>query len=171
MWWRERGRSRERNRRAMRTIVKEGREPGLLAYEDGIPIGWVSVSPREDFGHLARSKHYGPVEEEHDVWSIVCFHIHPSARHKGVAKALLHAAVEHALRRGASAIEAYPHQRRRDYMGSAEMFEEAGFRPVRSGGVRTIVRYVPRHSGQATSRPAARPATQSRRRTPRTRRK
>jgi GNAT superfamily N-acetyltransferase len=169
MWWRERGRSQERNRRAMRELVKEGREPGLLAYEDGIPVGWISVSPREDFGHLARSKHYGPVEEEEGVWSIVCFHIHPSARRRGVAKALLGAAVEHALRRGARVIEAYPHERRPDYMGSAAMFEDAGFRPVRSASVRTIVRYVPRHSGQSTSRPAARSATQSRSRTPRTR--
>jgi GNAT superfamily N-acetyltransferase len=171
MWWRQRTGSRERNRRAMRTLVKEGREPGLLAYEDGVAIGWVSVSPREDFGHLARSKHYGPAEPEEGVWSIVCFHIHPSARRKGVAKALLHAAVEHALRRGARAIEAYPHQRRPDYMGSAEMFEAAGFRPVRSASVRTIMRYVPRHTGQPTSRPAAKRATQSRSRAPRTRKK
>jgi GNAT superfamily N-acetyltransferase len=169
MWWRERGRSRERNRRAIRQLVEEGREPGLLAYEDGIAVGWVSVAPREEFGHLARSRHYGPVEKEDGVWSIVCFHIHSSARRKGVAKALLRAAVEHALARGARAIEAYPHERRPDYMGSAEMFESAGFRPVRSASVRTIVRYVPRHSGQSTSRPAARRATQSRSRTPRTR--
>jgi GNAT superfamily N-acetyltransferase len=170
MWWRERGGSRERNRRAMRTLVKEGREPGLLAYEDGVPVGWVSVAPRVDFGHLMRSKHYGPdVDEDDAVWSIVCFIVHATARHGGVAKALLDAAVEHALSRGASAVEAYPHARTRDYMGSAEMFEAAGFRPVRRASVRTIVRYVPRHSGQSTSRPAARSPTQSRRRTPPTR--
>jgi GNAT superfamily N-acetyltransferase len=154
----------------MRKLVKEGDEPGLLAYEDGVPVGWVSVSPRGDFGHLSRSKHYGPRDNEDDrVWSIVCFIVHPTARHKGVAKALLDGAVEHALARGASEIEAYPHARTRDYMGSAEMFEAAGFRPVRSASVRTIVRYLPRHSGQSTSRPAARSATQSRRRTPPTR--
>ena len=170
MWWRQRGRSREANRRGMRTVVKEGREPGLLAYEDGVPVGWVSLSPRADLGHLQRSKHYGPREEADDrTWSIVCFIVHPTARHRGVAKALLQAAVEHAVSRGVSAIEAYPHERRADYMGSAEMFKAAGFEPVRSAGVRTIVRYVPRHSGQSTSRPAARSATQSRRRTPPTR--
>jgi GNAT superfamily N-acetyltransferase len=154
----------------MRTLVEEGREPGLLAYEDGVPIGWVSVSPRASLGHLSRSKHYGPREgEEDEVWSIVCFIVHASARHRGVAKALLRAAVEHALERGASAVEAYPHARRADYMGSAEMFASAGFEPVRAASVRTIVRYVPRHSGQSTSRPAARSATQSRKRTPPTR--
>jgi GNAT superfamily N-acetyltransferase len=147
MWWRQRTGSRERNRRALRSLVKAGREPGLLAYEDGIPVGWVSVSPREDFGQLMRSKRYGPAEDEEGVWSIVCFHVHPTARHRGVAKALLAGAVEHALERGARAIEAYPHERRPDYMGSFELFEAAGFAPVRSGGVRTIVRYPARQAG------------------------
>jgi ribosomal protein S18 acetylase RimI-like enzyme len=171
MWWRERTGSRKRNRRAMGALVKGGHEPGLLAYEDGVPVGWVSVAPRDDFGQLMRSKHYGPGEEEEGVWSIVCFHVHATARHRGVARALLEAAVEHALRNGAGAIEAYPHERRADYMGSQEMFEAAGFRAVRSAGVRTVVRYpAPRHRGQSTSRPRARSATQSRRRTPPTRR-
>lgn len=169
MWWRKRTGSRERNRKAMRTLVKDGREPGLLAYHNGEPVGWVSVAPREDFGQLMRSKHYGPIEDEAGVWSIVCFHVHPTARHKGVAKALLGAAVEHAIERGASAIEAYPHERRPDYMGSAELFEAADFRLVCFAGVRTIVRYPAPQSGQSMSRPAARSATQSRRRTPPTR--
>jgi ribosomal protein S18 acetylase RimI-like enzyme len=153
----------------MRALVEEGREPGLLAYDDGVAVGWVSVSAKENYGHLARSRHYGFLEAEEGIWSIVCFHLHPSARRKGVAKTLLGAAVEHAVRRGARAVEAYPHERRPDYMGSVAMFEAAGFQPVRSASVRTIMRYVPRHSGQSTSRPAARSATQSRRRTPPTR--
>jgi GNAT superfamily N-acetyltransferase len=169
MWWRERTGDRKLNRRALQTLVKDGREPGLLAYEDGVAVGWVSVAPREEYGQLMRSKHYGPAEEEDGVWSIVCFHVHPTARHRGVAKALLAAAVEHALDHGATAVEAYPHGRRPDYMGSGEMFAAAGFRPVRPASVRTLVRYIPRHSGQSTSRPAARSATQSRRRTPPTR--
>ena len=156
------------NRRAMQAIVTEGKEPGLLAYAEGVPVGWVSVAPREEYGHLSRSKHYGAAEAEEGVWSIACFIVHPAARHRGVAKALLQAAVEHAVARGARAIEGYPHARRPDYMGSEEMFEAAGFRPVRAASVRTIMRYLP-HAGQSTSRPAARSATQSRRRTPPTR--
>jgi GNAT superfamily N-acetyltransferase len=171
MWWRHRHRSASGNRRALRALVKEGREPGLLAYEDGVPVGWVSVAPREEYGHLSRSKHYGPSEPEEGVWSIACFIVHPSARHKGVAKALLEGAVDHALGRGASAIEAYPHVRTRDYMGSGEMFASAGFQPVRAASVRTIVRYEPGQVGQSTSRPAAKSATQSRRRTPPRRKK
>jgi GNAT superfamily N-acetyltransferase len=153
----------------MRAIVKEGKEPGLLAYEEDVPVGWVSVAPREDYGHLSRSKHYGPTESEEGVWAITCFIVDPAQRHRGVAKALLRAAVEHAVAHGASTVEGYPHNRRADYMGSAEMFASAGFEPVRAASVRTIVRYRPRHSGQSTSRPEARSATQSRRRIPPTR--
>jgi GNAT superfamily N-acetyltransferase len=169
MWWRERGKSAAANRRGLRTIVKAGNEPGLLAYEDGAAVGWVSVAPHDEHGHLSRSKHYGAAEPEEGLWSIVCFIVDPAARHRGVAKALLHAAVEHAVARGASAVEGYPHRRRADYMGSADMFASVGFKPVREASVRTIVRYEPRHSGQSTSRPAARSATQSRKRTPPTR--
>jgi ribosomal protein S18 acetylase RimI-like enzyme len=121
--------------------VKAGSEPGLLAYEDGSAVGWVSVAPHDEYGHLSSSKHYGAAEPEEGLWSIACFIVDPAARHRGVAKALLRVAVEHAVARGATAVEGYPHLRRADYMGSAEMFASAGFKPVRAASVRTIVRY------------------------------
>ena len=40
----------------METLVREGREPGLLAYESGLPVGWVSVGRREEYGQLVRSR-------------------------------------------------------------------------------------------------------------------
>lgn len=143
MWWRERGRSHERNQQAMEAIVRDGGEPGLLAYEDGVAVGWVSVAPREQYGQLVRSPRYRLDAEEAGVWSIVCFWIDPRARRKGVAAALLGAAVERAVARGASAVEAFPHRRRPDYMGAAEMFAAAGFTPVRDAGPRTIMRFEP----------------------------
>ena len=126
MWWRQRTGAAERNREAMRALVADGREPGLLAYEDGRAVGWASVAPREEFGQLVRSRQYGPNDGESGVWSIVCFYVDPRAKRRGVAKALLRAAVEHAAARGASAVEGYPHERG-DYMGSPAMFEAAGF--------------------------------------------
>jgi hypothetical protein len=33
------------NRALMHEIVEAGNEPGLLAYRDGRPVGWVSVAP------------------------------------------------------------------------------------------------------------------------------
>src|SRR5205814_1153575 len=44
------------NRAAMRRVVEGGRKvPGLLAYVDGRPVGWISVAPREEFGRVERS--------------------------------------------------------------------------------------------------------------------
>ena len=146
MWWRERGRSHEANRQAMEAIVRAGDEPGLLAYEDGVAVGWVSVAPREHYGQLTRSRTYAPPGDDPGVWSIVCFYIHARARHRGVARGLLEAAVEHALARGATAVEAFPHRRRPDYMGSEALFAGAGFERVREAGPRTVVRLRPRVS-------------------------
>jgi ribosomal protein S18 acetylase RimI-like enzyme len=140
MWWRQRTGNAARNKGALRTIVEEGREPGLLAYEDGVAVGWISIEQRERLGQLMRSKHYGPTQDEEGVWSIVCFYVHAAARHRGVAEALLDAAVEHAAAHGARSVEAYPHNRRPDYMGATELFERHGFEPVRTTTTRTIVR-------------------------------
>jgi GNAT superfamily N-acetyltransferase len=142
MWWRQRAGKAALNKRNMEAIVREGREPGLLAYEAGIPVGWVSVGPREEFGQLLRSRSYGPKEDEPGVFSIVCVTVDPRARRGGAATALLEAAVDYAVGRGAAAIEAYPHvSDPRDYMGSRAVFRRLGFEPVRDAGKRTIVRY------------------------------
>ncbi len=143
MWWRQRTGDRDRNREAMHRLVAEGREPGLLAYDGPRPVGWVSVAPREDYGQLARSRNLRPETDEPEVWAIVCFYVEPAAKRRGVASELLAAAVEHAVGRGARAVEAYPHVRG-DYMGSPEMFDAAGFQPVREAGKRVVMRYVPK---------------------------
>jgi GNAT superfamily N-acetyltransferase len=143
MWWRERGGSHERNRRAMEAIVRGGGEPGLLAYDDGVPVGWISVAPREQYRQLGRSRTYRPAAGEEGLWSIVCFWIDPRVRRKGVAATLLDAALERAMASGATAVEAFPHRRRPDYMGAETMFAAAGFRPVREAGPRTIMVYEP----------------------------
>ena len=151
MWWRQRTGNRERNKVALEGLVRAGREPGLLAYDSGRAVGWVSVGPRTEFGQLVRSRTYRPADEDADVWAIVCLYVHPGARRRGVAQALAEAAVEHALRRGAAAIEAFPHERG-DYMGRRDLFARLGFQPVRAAGKRTIMRYR-RSSGGADSAP------------------
>jgi ribosomal protein S18 acetylase RimI-like enzyme len=140
MYWR--GRSLEHGtpkKRAMGALVRAGREPGLLAYENGEPVGWVSVAPREEFTALLRSPQYRPRDDEEGVWSIVCFAIDRYAQRQGLAKALLDAAVEHAFAHGASAVEAYPHvSNRTDYMGCVPPYEAAAFERVRDANKRAI---------------------------------
>lgn len=105
---------------------------GLIGYRDGVPVGWVSFGPREQFAKLARSPVMKPVDDE-PVWSLVCFVIPAVHRHQGVASALLRAAADHARERGARWLEAYPMDRagpaRDDTMwfGTLSMYTAAGF--------------------------------------------
>ena len=139
MAWRKRTRDAEKNQANMSGIVATGGKPGLLAYEAGRPVGWVSIAPRETYGQLMRSRTYGPFSEEAGVWSIVCFYVDPPSKRQGVATALMEAAVAHAFERGAEAVEVYPREGG-DYMGSREGYERLGFQPVREAGARTVMR-------------------------------
>jgi GNAT superfamily N-acetyltransferase len=142
MWWRDRSLAHgEPKKRAMAKLVRAGREPGLLAYERGRPVGWVAVAPREEFAALMRSPQYRPRDEDEDVWAVTCFVVDKPAQRRGVARALLEAAVDHAFARGASAVEAYPHVASgADYMGGLELYERAGFERLRDANKRAIVR-------------------------------
>jgi len=136
------------NKAEMAAIVGAGRVPGLLAYTDGLPVGWVSVAPREEFPRIERSRALKPVDDQ-PVWSIVCFYVHRAAHRQGVGRALLEAAVEHARANGARIVEAYAVEAGDGdpYTGFRSMFEAAGFRVVRPGGRRSIMRLelTPRH--------------------------
>ena len=142
MWWRDRSLGHgEPKKRAMAKLVRAGREPGLLAYDAGSAVGWVSVAPREEYPVLLRSPQYRPHDEDESVWSIVCFTVDKPAQRQGVAAALLDAAVAHACRRGASAVEAYAHRSKDDdYMGGLGLYLAHGFRPAREATKRVVVR-------------------------------
>jgi ribosomal protein S18 acetylase RimI-like enzyme len=142
MYWRDRALAHGTpKKRALGAIVRAGREPGLLAYEEGSPVGWVAIAPREEYGALLRSPHYRPSDDDEDVWSIVCFAVDRPAQRRGVAAELLDGAVAHAFARGARAVEAYPHRTNRgDYMGHMELFRRAGFAHHRDANKRSVVR-------------------------------
>jgi GNAT superfamily N-acetyltransferase len=125
------------NKEAMSRLVAAGTVPGLLAYRDRQPVGWVSVSPRED---LVRLEHVptpgspdGPTPE--GTWSLSCFYVHRTHWRSGVGAALLAAGVERALAHDARAIDAYPVQAGSidPYTGYDTMFAAAGFELVRPG--------------------------------------
>ena len=131
------------NRARLEEQVLGGEEPGLLAHIDGVPVGWCRLSPRETFERLEHSPRLARVDDE-DVWSVVCFYVHPSTKRKGVASELLEAAIAHAVERGARILEGYAvregHMNIDAYTGYLPMFLDAGFEPVRAAGRRTIVR-------------------------------
>lgn len=132
------------NRERLQQQVRGGEIPGLLAYADGTAVGWCRLGPREDFERLQHSPKLAPVDDAENVWSVVCFVVHPTARRAGVASTLLDATVRHAGARGARLLEAYPvregHHVIDSFTGYLPMFLGAGFEQARDAGRRTIVR-------------------------------
>lgn len=137
------------NRAALRALVDAGGTPGLIGYRGEVPVGWVSIAPRDEFAKLRRSPVLRPVDDQ-AVWSVICFVVPPAHRGQGVARALLDAAVAWARSRGATLIEAYPVDRpdRSDadamWFGPKSMYDRAGFTEVaRRKPQRPIVRLRP----------------------------
>jgi GNAT superfamily N-acetyltransferase len=95
------------NRRAMQQLVKSKTAPGLLAYQGGVPVGWVSVAPRGEFRRLAGSRVLKPLDQV-AVWSVSCLFLAKSARRQGLSSRLLRAAAAFAFEHGAPAVEGYP---------------------------------------------------------------
>lgn len=114
------------------------RAPGLIAYVDGEPAGWVRVGPRIDQARLLRTRDVTTATNEpldaDDVWSISCFVVRTAHRGQGLMKRLLDAAVSTAREADARVIEAYPldptvtkRSANQLYRGTVSMFEKAGF--------------------------------------------
>lgn len=138
MWWRTTRSQFERqkgegNRLALKALVEAGEIPGILLYDDGQPVGWCSVAPRESYASLNRSRVLKPIDET-PVCSVVCFYIPPAQRGRGILLQLIKAAVDYVRRQGGRLIEAYPTRPRgrnlapvSSFMGLPSVFQQAGF--------------------------------------------
>ena len=151
MWFRITGKEWTATRTAERRAAFAERaaaapSPGLLGYVDGEPVAWVAVAPRAEYPRIPRSTVIAHDPEVPDCWSVTCFYIRPDHRGRGLATALLAAAVDHAAAHGARNVEAYPvdAQERTSssamYHGSLGLFTRAGFREVGRRNGRPTVR-------------------------------
>ena len=122
-------------RAELKALVESATPPGLIGYRGKIPVGWVSLGPREDYAKLARSPVMKAVDEQ-PVWSIVCFVVPSQYRGQGVARALLDGAIAYAKERGVSLLEAYPVDKPARapgdsmWFGAKSMYDAAGFEEV-----------------------------------------
>jgi GNAT superfamily N-acetyltransferase len=153
MFWKLRGKAYEEargyeTRQMHKSIVDKGVSTGLLAYSEGEVVGWIAVEPREAYPKLAHSRTLKPVDDR-AVWSITCFFVAKTARHKGITVGLLKAAVEHVRQQGGRIVEGYPVDSQKDmpapfiYTGTASAFQQAGFTEVaRRSPTRPIYRFI-----------------------------
>jgi GNAT superfamily N-acetyltransferase len=120
----------------MMKLAGRPRAPGLLAFEGDEPVGWIAIAPRTELARIEASRATPRVDDE-DVWVIPCVTVRKAARGRGVALALIRAAVAYAAEQGAGAVEAYPRagaMRTGDdnaYFGTEPLFRRAGFRVIR----------------------------------------
>ena len=125
---------------------------GLVAYLDGEPVGWCAVEPRTAYIGLLRVYRVpweGRTEDKTDdgVWAVTCVFIRAGYRRRGITYALAQAAVDHALQRGARALEAYPMITKPGqviawdeiHVGTRSMFAAAGMLEVNKSSVRRVV--------------------------------
>lgn len=139
----------EPNRLAQKINVSQGRIPGLMAYVDTIPAGWIAVEPRDEFSGLARSRVLAPYDDA-PVWSVPCFFVARKYRGIGLTVALLKAAIDYVSLHGGKVVEGYPIEPKQEkappvfiYTGVASAFKKAGFTEViRRSETRPIMRYM-----------------------------
>jgi GNAT superfamily N-acetyltransferase len=125
---------------AMRGRIQGGVPVGLLAYEQGQPVAWCSIAPRETYRTI------GGVAEPGDapgrVWALGCLFIVRRLRGQGLARRLIAEAVAHARAQGASVVEAYPvlpDSPGYHFLGYVSSFAALGFREVGRQGLRRHV--------------------------------
>jgi len=94
-------------RARFRALVEGGAAQGMLAFAGEAPVGWLSFGPRRDFAALDRAPSLA-CDDADQVWSLPCFFIRAGWRGRGVASALLRAALPEIAVRGARIAEAYP---------------------------------------------------------------
>ncbi|MEP6920409.1 MAG: GNAT family N-acetyltransferase [bacterium] len=124
------------NKRALKKLVSEEREPGILAYLGNEPIAWCAIAPRAEYSALERSRILKPVDDK-SVWSVSCLFIRKPYRRQGVSAKLLGAAVAFAATHGAQVVEGYPVEPSMEKMpdpflwhGIPSAFMKAGFKEV-----------------------------------------
>ena len=139
------------NKPVLEERVRDGLEPGVIAYVAGDPAGWAGVAPREKFDRLVRAKkNLAPVDER-PVWSLNCLVVRREFRRQGLMRPLIRGAVEFALSKGAIAVESYPVDTGDNkpmvwdlYLGTISAYEDCGFVEVAARGPRQkIMRYWP----------------------------
>lgn len=122
----------------MKMRIEAGPPPGLLAFDDDRPVGWMQVGPRADvpeWNNAGRvSAPAAPDEaQDPDIWAVSCFFVRGSARGKGLTHRLVEEGIRFARGHGARLLDACPMIESRDsrsvglFVGSARVFERAGF--------------------------------------------
>lgn len=153
MWWRVKKPEwdtlgKAGRKRAFKALVASGEVPGIIAYEGDDAVAWCAIAPRTATPRFNTSRVAAPTGAITPAdWAITCFYIAPTHRHKRLMSALVDAALKHARRNGARAVEGCPIEPKRrlmwgeGFVGIASVFRGAAFEEVaKRSETRTLMR-------------------------------
>ncbi len=121
-----------RNRAFRDKLFDRGEYDGYLLYDDGKPVGWCQVGPRDRLEKLVAQFNLSPDPQS---WAITCFLIAPAYRRQGYASFMLDEILTDLKARGVKRIEAFP-KRGQDlsegdmWTGPESTYLKAGFKLV-----------------------------------------
>jgi len=138
------------NLAAMKARIETGEMEGYLAFDGDAVVGWLNAQPRNKLPHaFARMGVSAPPVDapDHEAAVIACFVVAPTHRRRGVARALLDAAIADLGARGVAWLDAFPfapgHEPAGDaphYHGPLALYDAAGFERIGTDGQRAVVR-------------------------------
>ncbi|HEX2214813.1 MAG TPA: GNAT family N-acetyltransferase [Mycobacterium sp.] len=126
----------EGNKRAMKSLARRKRPPGIVVYNESSPVAWCSVGPRSAFPRLQRSPLLASVDDE-PVCAITCIYVAREHRGAGLLTPILDAVCGWAATDYPTA-EGYPIEPQKGkragadtaMTGIASAFRDAGFEEV-----------------------------------------
>jgi GNAT superfamily N-acetyltransferase len=136
------------NKAAMKQLVENGEQIGIITYYNAKPIAWCAIAPREVYVRLNSSRVLKRIDDE-PVWSIPCFFITKEFRRLGLSVAILKGVIARCKEMGVKILEAYPIIPYSNKMPAAfawtgflSSFQKSGFVQVKSWSkARPIMRY------------------------------
>jgi GNAT superfamily N-acetyltransferase len=137
------------NRVAMQARIEVGATDGFLAYDGSEVVGWLNAQPRHMLPHCFERMRVESTSlpcQAFEAAVVVCFVVAPQRRRRGIARALLAAALASFTARGLKLVDAFPFKSGASelgadhYHGSLSMFLEMGFSVLREDESLTVVR-------------------------------
>jgi GNAT superfamily N-acetyltransferase len=143
----EKERSAEANRALKERLVRAGQAHAALVFDGDEAVAWCQYGSPEELPNINHRKEYLATLDKLPDYRLTCFFVDKKYRRKGVAGVALQGALHQIALAGGGTVEAYPQETEEGQKVSASflysvtrsLFEQAGFRYVRSKGKKHCV--------------------------------
>jgi GNAT superfamily N-acetyltransferase len=149
------------HRAAKEALVRSGHaHAALVVDEEGLAQGWAQWGDPDELPGIKHRREYDKDAPPRPDWRITCVFTDRAHRGRGVARTAVEGALEQIAAAGGGLVEAISEttagreaQGRFLFSGTAELFEDLGFRRIRQVGKHALI--LSRHVPAAEAVPAA----------------